>query len=326
MKPIILLFSLWFFAGCGTGETYITQRDIEKDFKVDALHYETYYFPAKKSDNAPVSYLPLKPYDLIFAGHDFNSTYALLAFATPGKYTHTLMYLGKDSEGFAYGIEMNGDKNDSYSLDRHGLQIDGRLYVYCLGNDFGTKECPQDLYHNGLETYDYKWAKTLTPPLYENLMKHQKELIHTIKEDLTHSYPTQLPFHIGWDTLLTKKIPLVDDGRKNGADCTAYFVTLFEEVGKVCLEDVRMTAAELEDYYLYDPIGEQAKIPAQYNIFSKDEDLYLSTLFNEMGYLLTDTSRETQCPTHQIVSGVPVPQRLFESPDLIEITPAEKPL
>jgi hypothetical protein len=320
MKFFLFIATIWILTGCHGENNTLTQEDIEKRYLIEYLKNETYYFPAKQHSNDPTVYLPLQPFDFIFTGHDFNSSHATFAYATPGHYTHMLMYLGKDDEGFAYGVEINVSPEDKYTINRNGLQIDGRLYVYCLGSDFGQRECPKNLYHNGLQTYDYMWSKRLTPPLHQKLLENRPAIIETIKEDLINAFPAQLPFYFNWNTLLIKKISLIDDGRKNGADCTAYFTSLLEEKAKICLENARMDAEEIESYYINDPIGQQAKIPEQYNFFS-DGDLYITSLFTQRGYSLINTSRPTNCETQTIVSGIPVPDRLFHSPDLENITP-----
>jgi len=251
----------------------------------------------------------LKRFDLIFVGHDFNSSASFLT------------YLGKDSQGFAYAAEMNGDESQNFSVGIEGIRAGGRLFVYCLGSDFGDKMCPKDEYVHGIETYDYMWAKRLQPELKEKLMKNENRLISTIKEDLISAYPTQLPFCIGLDTAFTKVIPLVDDGRQNGADCTAYFVSLFEEVAEVCLDEIRIDAETLESYYLYDPIGQKAKLPAQYNPFSI-ADIYFSELLSEYGYTFVDNEpRQTSCPDDRVVTCVPTPDLIFDSPSMVEIEP-----
>ena len=177
-----------------------------------------------------------------------------------------------------------------------------------------------------METYDYMWAKRLNPELKEQLMKHENKLITTIKEDLITAYPFQLPFHIGLETSLSKVIPLVDDGRQNGADCTAYFVSLFEEVAEVCLDEVRIDAEVLELYYLYDPIGQEAILPAEYNIFSTG-DIYFSEIISELGYSFVDNMpRQTSCPDGRIVTGMPIPDLVFESPSMVEIEPVYEPI
>ncbi len=161
----------------------------------------------------------------------------------------------------------------------------------------------------------------MKPELQEQLREHKNKLITTIKEDLISEYPFQLAFHIDLETPLTKVIPLVNDGRQNGADCTAYFISLFEEVANVCLDEIQIDADALESYYLYDPIGQEAKLPAQYNPFSL-KDIYLSELLSELGFLLIDNMpRQTSCPDNRIVTGIPIPDLIFSSPSMVEIEP-----
>ncbi len=321
----LLFIIILLFVGCSSdsddNSSLVTQNDIVQSYAIDRLVNETYYFPAKKQSHSLPAYQPLEQFDLIFVGHDFNSSTSSLAYAIPGHYTHILTYLGKDSQGFAYAVEMNGDENQNFSIGIDGLKVGGQLNVYCLGNNFGDKVCPKDAYIYGMETYDYMWAKRLKPELQEQLREHKNKLITTIKEDLISEYPFQLAFHIDLETPLTKVIPLVNDGRQNGADCTAYFISLFEEVANVCLDEIQIDADALESYYLYDPIGQEAKLPAQYNPFSL-KDIYLSELLSELGFLLIDNMpRQTSCPDNRIVTGIPIPDLIFSSPSMVEIEP-----
>ena len=321
MLKNIAVILLLLLSGCGHEDRGpLTQRDVEIKYQVERLKQEIYYFPARKASDDPVTYLPLKPFDMLFTGHDLNPGENPVSYGVPGRYTHMLLYIGKDDAGYAYGVEMNTDNGEAYHIDAQGLKISGKLYVYCLGSDYGKKECPQDLYVNGLETYDYIWAKRLIPPLYDKVQKQTKKLLHTIRQDLENHFPFQLPFHIGAETFLTKAIPLVEDGRANGADCTAYVASLFEEVAGICLQDIRITAQEMEDYFLYDTVGKEAMLPAQSNPFAH-RDMPVSELFTQLGYTLLETSRPCRCDNSTILSGVPLPQRLFESPSVMEIVP-----
>ncbi|OQX74853.1 MAG: hypothetical protein B6D59_00890 [Campylobacteraceae bacterium 4484_4] len=320
MRGISWIWLLLLLAGCGESDKSLTQERVVKEYAIELLSQDIFYFPAKKESNESVVYQPLQPLDFIFVGHDSNSSESMLANVIPGHYTHMLMYLGKDEEGFAYGVEMNTEENAGYQFDAQGVRIDGRLFVYCLGSDFGEKECPQDLYHFGLETYDYMWARRLKPSLHERLSRHRGEIVSTIRQDLVNRYPIQIPFHFGIETPLTKILPLVDDGRENGADCTAYFVSLLEEVAGICLQDVRIDAAQLQDYYLNDPVGKEAVIPAEYNPLSAG-DLHISDLFSKMGYSIADTTRQTACEGDRNVTGIPIPDRLYHSPDMVDIVP-----
>ncbi len=325
---VLFFIVILLLVGCNSDSndtsSLVTQDDIVKSYAIDRLINETYYFPAKNQSNSLPTYQPLERFDLIFVGHDFNSNASLLAHAIPGHYTHILTYLGKDSQGFAYAAEINSDESQNFSIGIDGLKVDGHLYIYCLGNDFGDNVCPKDAYIHGMETYDYMWAKRLKPELRELLIEHENRLITTIKEDLKTAYPFQLAFHIGPETPFTKVIPLIDDGRQKGTDCTAYFISLFEEVAEVCLDEIRIDAAALELYYLYDPIGQKAKLPAQYNPFSM-EDIYLSELFSELGYSLIDNiPRQTSCPDSRMVTGIPIPDLIFDSPSMVGIQPVHR--
>ena len=324
MRILLFIIAL-LLGGCNSDmdntSSLVTQDDIIKSYAIDRLINETYYFPAKKQSHLTTAYQPLERFDLIFVGHDFNSSASLLAHAIPGHYTHVLAYLGKDSEGFAYAVEMNAEESHNFNIGIDGLKVDGQLDVYCLGTDFGDKACPQDLYKHGMETYDYMWAKRLKPKLRTQLIKYENRLISIMKEDLITAYPIQLAFYIGLETPVNKIIPLVDDGRQNGADCGSYFISLFEEIAEVCLDEIRIDAAALELYYLYDPTGQKAKLPAQYNPFLQ-EDIYVSEVFSDLGYSLVDNMpRQTLCPDSRIVTGIPLPDLIFHSPSMAEVDP-----
>ena len=301
------------------------ENDILKTFAIEKLKNEIYYFPAKKFKDSAVIYQPIEQFDLIFVGHDINistsyfNKFQNAAALVPGRYTHVLAYIGKDAEGFAYAIEMNADENQTFSMNVDGLQIGGKLYLYCLGNDFGNNLCPHDSYSYGMKVYDYQWAKQLRPDLKKQLLKHEGQLISTIKEDLIKGYPFQIPFNYTMGTYMSKRVSLIEDGHQNGADCVSYFVSLFEEVAKVCPKNIRMDASSLTSYYLNDPMGQKAKVPAKYDPKSK-EDIYIANLLEDKGYVLLDNKpRQTFCSDNKVVIGVPTPDLLFNSPDMVNI-------
>ena len=132
ISAITLFFLLAFFlAGCGGGsssnnngnlpsptppiEETVTYDDIIHKYQVDRLKNEVYYFPANTPANEKIALQPLSQFDLIFVGHagsnDTSEEGQLTTDIIPGTYTHMLMYIGKDSDGLAYGIEMNVDEN-----------------------------------------------------------------------------------------------------------------------------------------------------------------------------------------------------------------------
>jgi len=319
------IFLLAFSCSSEKSTLHVSQNDIVKSFAIEYLADDTYYFPALRTSEASVKYQPLKRFDLIFVGHDIQDQENTIDIASsiPGYYTHVLSYIGKDSDGFAYAVEMNADENMSFTLDFNGLKVGGKFSVFCLGNDYGKDACPKDEYPYGIETYDHMQAKRLKPELRTELMIHEKQLMATMKEDLILKFPFQLPIHFGPETRLTKVIPLVDDGRKNGADCADYFVSLFEEIAGVCMDDIRINASTLEAYYLNDPVGQKAFLPAKFNIFTEG-DIYFKTLLSKEGYSIVDNlARETLCSDRRIVSGIPTPDLLFNSPSMVDVEGVE---
>jgi len=337
ISGIILFFLLaLFLTGCGGGssstdhgnlpsptpptEETVTYDDIIHKYQVDRLKNEIYHFPANTPNNEKVALQPLNQFDLIFVGHagsdDTEEEMQLTTDIIPGTYTHMLMYIGKDSDGLAYGIEMNVDENATLEVDEKGVHIAGKSYVYCLGSD-GTKECPKDEYIWGLETYDYLWGKKLKSALYDQLTEHKSELLAQIKTDLENKFPFQLP--IGFD-LDDQKINLVNDGRLNGADCTAYITLLLEETAGVCMDDIHVNALAMTDYYVNDPRGQSVYIPGEYNPIYPGQDIYLSALLTDFGFSVVNNSpRQTACPDGRKVLGIPTPDQVFHSPSIVEI-------
>ena len=333
MKLLLLVVGLFLIVGCGGGSTStkiitkenVTQSDIAQMHAIEYLSKSKYVFPAIDPDTKVKSFQYIEPFDIIFVGHDQNPDslkegFFDLAVSIPGTYTHILTYLGKDSQGFAYAVEMNVDEGQNYSIGLDGLKIDGRIYIYCLGSDFGAKQCPKDDYINGIEIYDFMWAKQLAPSLKEKILQKESDIIATIKKDLDDVFPFQLPIHIGLETKLTKQISIVDDGRKNGADCTDYVMSLYEETAGVCLDDVRLNATEITDYFLNDPIGKQAVIPAKYNIFTPSGDISFSEVLTTEGFsIINNEPRKTSCDDKRTVIGFPTPDKVFNSPSMFPV-------
>ncbi|MDX1347953.1 MAG: hypothetical protein R3189_06870 [Thiomicrorhabdus chilensis] len=324
---IIMVSALGFYSfNSESNSSLIRQDDVVTTFAIEHLVNEIYYFPSNKPGVSETEFQPLERFDLIFVGYDLNAKHVVentldLARSIPGVYTHMLAYIGKDADGFAYAVEMNSDKNKSFSIGVNGIEVGGRLYVYCLGSDYGSKECPQDNYIYGIESYDYMWAKRLKPELRIQLKHSEKQLIKTIKEDLLNAHPFQLQFDLSLETTVNKKIPIVDDGRQNGSDCTTYFISLFEEIASVCLDDIRMNAKAWEAYYLNDPIGQQAIIPKEYNPFNS-ENIYIMEMLKHSGYFAVDNQpRKTNCTDRREVHGITTPDLVFNSPSLVDIDP-----
>ncbi len=318
LRRIILIILIFLFNGCSHKKLDIKTRDFIINSSI--LKDEFYYFSAKKPDSLHVEYQPLKRFDLIFVGHslDINSTkynkLQNLSALIPGTYTHVLAYIGKDSNGFAYAVEMNADKEQSFTIDNEGVKLGGKLYFYCLGSDFGKKNCPNDNYIHGMKSYDYMWAKR---PKFD-LKKYEKELLVTIQNDLKEEHPFQIPLDLSLKTQDTKLVTIVDDGRKNGSSCAEYFVSLFEEVADVCLNDVRIDAKTLKNYYINDEIGKRAVVPVKYSVFFK-RTIYLKETFDKLGYDIQDNKpRDTKCKQKV---GIVTPDLLFRSGSMRDIKP-----
>ncbi len=310
LKKFLASFSFtilfFLFTGC-YHKTEIPKKDI---FSLENIHLndEIYYFSAKKEYNSNTEYQPLKRFDLIFVGHNpkispekFKNLSALI----PGKYTHVLMYIGKDKNGFAYAVEMNADKNRSFKIDKNGIKIGGRLYFYCLGNDFNKKVCPSENYPYGLKSYDFMWAKRVKT----DLRRYESKLLEFIKNDYENRLPFQLPLMISLKTKENKNIILIDDGRKNGASCAEYFASLFEDTLDICINNIRIDAKDLKNYYTINPTGQKAYIPIHYNIFF-DKKIYLKELFTTLGYnLKNDRYKKNRCGKRK---GIVTPDLLFK--------------
>ena len=215
---------------------------------------------------------------------------------------------------------MNVDKNQTYSIDFDGLNIPGKFQLFCLGKDFAVNSCPNDTYSYDMKTYDYMWAKQLKPKLKNQLLIYKHQLLATMKEDLIRKLPFQFPLDLDLGTSLRKIAPLIEDGHQNGADCVSYFVSLYEEVAKVCFDKIRIDASTLNSYYLNDPIGRQALFPAIHNPLS-DKDIYIRDL--ELSFV-NNKPRQTLCPDARVVTGVPTPDLLFNSPSMVEIKSLKK--
>ncbi len=311
-----LFLSLFFFlAGCSI-KSIDRQTDLDK-FSLDSktLYDEIYYFPAKKPNSSDINYQALKRFDLIFVGHDINNSsekFKNLSALIPGVYTHVLMYIGKDRDGFAYAIEMNADKKQTFTLDNDGLKIGGKLYFYCLGSDFNKKSCPKSDYAYGLKSYDYMWAKRLKV----DTKKYEKKLLLSIKKDYQNKLPFQIPLHVSLKTKDEKIVKLFSSKREDGASCAEYFVSLFEDTMDICIDDVRIDAKSLKEYYMHDKLGKEATIPLKYAVFFEKE-VSLKDVFGKLGYdLVDDVPQKTRCKDRV---GVATPDLFFNSNIMMDI-------
>ena len=281
---------------------------------------EIYFFPAKKTTNSPLIYQKLKQFDMIFTGYDVNASlkkfnwYQNIAALIPGYYTHTLMYIGKDINKFAYAVEMNQDKNRTFSIDFEGMHIGGGLHLICLGSDYGKCPCPNVKDSFTFKGYDYYWARRLKPKYNNKLTLHKNQFLSTVEKDLHAQYPFRVPFDFSMMTPINKIVHLIDDGHRNGSDCVSYFVSLFEHTTRICFDNIRINAKELQRYYLYDPLGQRAMLPSKYNP-TTDKDIPVKEILEDMGILFVDNpSRSVPCDDGiKTIVGIPTPDMLFNS-------------
>jgi len=314
---LLRLSFLLFLIGCNGGEQGSVTFDIAKKTK-----NEIYYFPAKQYGSSIVVYQPLKRFDLIFTGYDLNSSSKHVSTVVPGKYTHVLSYIGKDTNGFAYAVEMNTDENNTFTIAMDGVEVGGSgFHVFCLGKNYGKGICPNCAYSNSMDNYDYRWSKRLQPELEKKLLHYEDQLLTVMQKDLGEQYPFKLPLNFSITTPLTKAIPLVEYTHKDGSDCVSYFVSLYEEVAKVCFDDIRINAEELTSYYLTNPVGREAFLPAKYNP-SSNKDILIAEIITKKGYFFVNNPpRRMQCSDSEIATGIPTPDLLFNSKSLVDIKP-----
>ena len=313
-------------AGCGGGKDGgVSYPDLQSqviaEAHLDWLRDEVYQFPANRTPESDTVYLPLRKWDLIFTGplnYDPDAPWGYLtSLAIPGEFNHMLVYLGKDEEGFAYAAEM---QLDELSLIDNQVISDGNLRLLCLGTDFG-----QALHSSGAHVIDRqhylsRWAKRLTESARAQLLEHDALLLSTLQTHIRAAFPYQLEFSFSYyDLYFSREIVLVDDGLDNGAGCTDYWTSLFEQYAGLCLTGVRMTASEVTDYFLYDPEGQQAFLPAEFNPLA-DTALYIKDdLLEGLGFVVIDDAPHRFVCDNSEEVGLVVPDLLFGNTQLAEI-------
>ncbi len=292
---------------------------IISEARLDLLSDQLYWFPVNESVDAATHHIPLQRWDVLFVGtsdpeYADAESYAV-SLAIPGPYDHVLVYLGKDRTGHAYAAELTPT---GLAIDSEGTAVEGGLQLIALGRDFGRD--PPTV--SGARIHDRKHymvrsAKRFAPELLEVLRDQDAYLINQIRTDLLAGLAYQLEFSFVLKPPFGAQVLLIDDGFTNGASCTDYWTTLWEGQG-VCVRGSRISADQVIDYYLNDPMGRQAFIPARLNP--------LGNYTMSMPALLALGTTLDNPPVHRFAcmdvppeQGLPVPSRLFHSPDLVEI-------
>lgn len=286
-----------------------------QDIHLNELNDELYLFPASHPGNNKITTIPLQRWDIIFVGDLKASAYNEdnVNVLIPGDYDHILIYLGRDQSGIPYAVEM------TYSLENEIVNLRllhlPEFYTVLPGSD----SMPIPIITKPIWEYNNRWAKRLVPSELEKVLKNEKELLHKIETHWRNKFEYHLEYSWSGD-FNDKQIYLVDDGLNNGASCTDYWLTLFENIAGVCIHHARINAHDLTDYYLNDPVVSQSPIPESLNPFSFM--ITSSELINTLNFKLVDPPAHIFSCDTTAETGVAIPSRLINSPQLEEIIPA----
>ena len=288
------------------------------DIQIEDLMDEIYLFPACWPETDSIVALPLKRWDFIFLGdqkddpstpQDESVTDRLI----PGSFNHALVYLGRDGRGTPYGMEMTTN-----------LQLEGPYLRIIRFSEFetadpGSEDLKLPIMAKDVWRYHARWAKRLDYQELCGLMSVEECLLTQLQEDWNSDFPYQLEYIWSGD-FGDKAIYLVDDGREGGSGCTDYWLSLVEEFCGVCIHGSRITAAELETYYRFDPEGSSTLVPEPLNPFSFP--LTVKTVL-DMGFYPVDPPPHVFSCDNSTETGISIPDRLLNcSPQLVDITPA----
>ncbi len=291
--------------------------------RVTDLSDEVYLLPGRRPGDGSVSLLPVRQWDFLFLGgltddpttaEDERETDPLI----PGAFNHLMLYMGRDRSGTAYGLEMT----TNISFDAPYLRI-VRLPELEGVPAAGSENLRLPLMTKDIQAYENRWAKRLLPVHRDRLGSVGPTVLEQFQMDMENGFPYDL--EIRWSgNLDDKRIFLVDDGRENGGSCTDYWLSLLEDFGGICLRGSRISAAELEDYFLNDPEGTRALVPDGLNPFPFP--LTVKDVINLGFHAIDPAPHRFSCDGSQ-ETGLPIPDRLMvQSPDLVEIEPVDPDL
>lgn len=280
---------------------------------IHGLSDSAYRFPANYSPRDQTVYLSLRRWDVIFTGDRVNFPESEVDSENinrliPGPFNHIMVYMGKDSRGLAYAVELNTG----------GFDDPGGLRLICLGSDYGVIRHPEFQYLQDRKLLNRRWAMRFREDVRARLQDAEAVLMARLKSDLVLGFPYELEFtHSG--NLFDPKVHIVDDGLRGGAGCSDYWTAIFEQYADVCLKGVRMNAEELEAYFLTDPEGRQAYAPPEISPFN--DPLSIAAIIGLGFYAVDDDPHVFACDGTQ-ETGLVLPSLIMESPMLQEI-PAE---
>lgn len=279
------------------------------------LGNEGYLLAARRPDREGVSMLLVRRWDFLFLGNqkddpktpeDESATDGLI----PGVFNHMLVYVGRDRWGTAYGVEMTTN-----------LSFEGPFLRIVKLPEFerpasGSENVRLTVVTKDIERYGARWALRLSDENHARLESAEQGVMEQIETDIQNGLPYQLEYKWSGD-IKDKQIFLVDDGREGGATCVDYWLSMLELYAGICIHGSRISAAELEDYFLHDPEGSKAKVPDVLNPFPFS--ITVKTLLL-LGFHPVDPSPHVFSCDGSEETGLPIPDRLVEgSPELVAI-------
>ncbi|MCD6197917.1 MAG: zinc dependent phospholipase C family protein [Deltaproteobacteria bacterium] len=280
------------------------------------LRDESYLFPAGFKGSHNVVGLPLQRWDFIFLGEKTDDPATpedetLLNRLIPGNFRHAVIYLGRDSLGRPSALE--------FAASEPHLRVT-RLPEFESVYPSGTSLVVPVSIKN-IQAYQNRWAKRLQEQELQKLRAAEGHIFDQVRRDFQMDIPYQMEYNWSGD-FADREIYLVDDGLENGAGCTDYLLFLLEESAGVCIHGSRMTAAEVEEYFRFDPVGSTVAIPDEWNPFPFP--VKVIDVLN-MGYYLKDPPPHIFPCDNSEETGVPIPANLINSPQFSDITPVPVP-
>ncbi len=286
----------------------------------DDIRDEPYLFPATMSESSKQQGLLLHRWDLIFLGDKVDDPAtkkdeSILDFLIPGPFRHLLLYWGRDEQGRPVALEFSpsGSGHLRFAILPE-TEASSKIHISGEKTDLLRVIKPLFAYRN-------RQAKRINPLDLKRVKRFEPVLFAQLKRDLEDPPGYQMEF--GWSgNLSDKDVHLVDDGRDGGFTCTDYFLTILEDNASVCLKGSRIRAAEVEDYYLNSDKGKKAFVPSPWNPFPIK--VTVADVLG-MGYKLKDPKPHLFPCDNSTETGLPIPSRLFGSPQLVPIVPTFYP-
>lgn len=309
-QAVLYLAVLLLITACDESAPIITPPSIEEiiaDSRLDLLIDEPYVFPVNSDYPTKPGFVALKKWDFVFTGpipgHESNINNII-----PGKYDHTLVYMGKDFLGNAYFVDL------------HPQSIEGLEGVRLIstGSDGGVTPHASGQALLTSESYGYRTAMRLDEASKALIDANEPALLRRITNDLKAKFPYQLEITTPKNPLLDRRIFLVDDGLAGGASCTDYWTALYEDYAGVCLPGARMPATELLEYYLSTPEGYSAYVPDEVNPFNFRVPIHQLMALDFK--LIEDAPHVFRCDIPP-ESGLVMAETLMRSPSLIPLEP-----